>query len=172
MPAAEGIIFGSLWPAAAAAAARGFYLPPSLSLSLRIPISSHTLTNTSAYPYTRVHTGVHMCVCVCTYPVRPLVHALARSCALATDGGGARNFGSIIERSGDRKIPALFRALSPRWGERTSHWPGRLVILARRWAREGVDGLSPLLLLLFSLSHSRSPYLPSLYRAHSSTHPR
>ena len=44
-------------------------------------------------------------------------------------GGGARatvaarNFGSIIERSGDRKIPALFRARRAEWGELTSYWP-------------------------------------------------
>lgn len=46
-----------------------------------------------------------------------------RWCARATVA--ARNFGSIIERSGDRKIPALFRAREPEWGGPTSYWPPR-----------------------------------------------
>lgn len=106
---------------------------PSLSLFLSpgASRSSHTLTDA------RVHTCVHVCVCcvhVCEYTY-DRVHALARSCALAMVA--ARNFGSIIERSGDRKIPALFRARPPQWGEPDSHWLGRLVILARRWYKRG-----------------------------------
>lgn len=93
-----------------------------------------------------------MYACVYTH----MYDALARSCALATVA--ARNFGSIIERSGDRKIPALFRTRSPRWGEPNHHWPGRLVILARRWFERGWNGLR---------SPSRSRSLSPLHSAPS-----
>lgn len=136
MLAAEGIIFGI---ASGLLYTYGLYLSFSLSCPLYFSFSLQGCIPIVAYAHGRTCAYMRACVCVLHMYVGEYtydrVHALARSCALATVA--ARNFGSIIERSGDRKIPALFRTRPPRWGEPNSHWLGRLVILARRWYERG-----------------------------------
>lgn len=118
LPVAEGIIFGSLWPAMSVA-------PFSLSRSPFISIV--------AYVYEHICIGcvlhcIYIYICtylsisgMCIYTIA-FIRLCVYICVLATVA--AHNFGSIIERSDDRKIPALFRAQSHRWGKRTSHWLG------------------------------------------------